>query len=85
MKKFLSIILILFMLISMTFTLYGCERAKACEHSYGNWTVVTAATCTKEGIQERICIKCNNKEISSIPALGHNFVNGICTDCGATE
>ena len=85
MKKILSIILISSIPICMTFALYGCGKDKACEHSYGNWTVVTAATCTQDGIKERVCSKCNNKETASIPAVGHNFVNGICTDCGATE
>ena len=85
MKKVLQMILILSMLIWIVLALYGCEDNKACEHSYGNWTVVTAATCTQDGIKERICSKCNNKETASIPAVGHNFVDGICTDCGTPE
>lgn len=85
MKKILSIILMLFILSCMIFALYGCGDNKTCEHSYGDWTVVTAATCTQDGIKERVCSKCNDKETASIPAVGHNYVNGICTDCGEPE
>ena len=73
------------MLICTVLALDGCGDDKACEHAYGNWTVVTVETCTQDGIKERVCAKCNNKETESIPAVGHNFVNGICTDCGTTE
>lgn len=85
MKKIISNILISSMLICMIFSLYGCGKDKACEHTYSDWAVVTDATCTQDGVKERMCSKCNNKETAGIHALGHNYVNGICTDCGEKE
>ena len=67
-----------------TIGLTGCGD-DPCSHEYGNWTTVTEATCTKSGTKSRTCKKCGHNDTASIPATGHNFVDGICTDCGATE
>lgn len=47
--------------------------ATACGHEHvfeGEWTLVSEPTCTEEGIEERTCT-CGEKEIQSIPAIGH--------------
>ena len=68
-----------------------CVRGDATEaHAYGEWTTVTAATCTTPGVEKRICTECGHEETREIPATGHNWVdngNGThtCTNCGATE
>lgn len=47
---------------------------------------ITAATCTQKGIDRHYCIYCNEKfEIYETSALGHKYVNGICSRCGATD
>ena len=40
-------------------------------HSFGDWTVVTAATCTKAGSEQRVCSKCGEVETREIAATGH--------------
>ena len=50
-------------------------------HAFGQWTVVTEATCTENGLQERVC-ECGEKETEVIEAKGHTFVGGICEICG---
>ena len=39
-------------------------------HTYGEWTVDVAATCTTEGSQKRVCTACGNTETEVIPADG---------------
>ncbi len=50
-------------------------------HSYGDWVTVTEPSCTSQGLQVRTC-ECGEQETRSIPALGHNFEDGVCTVCG---
>ena len=59
-------------------------------HSYGEWTTVTAATCTTAGEEKHTCSVCGHEQTRPIPALGHHWKdNGdgthTCPDCGATE
>ena len=57
-------------------------------HSYGSWTVKTAATCTTSGVETRVCSKCGNSETRSVAALGHNYgawtviTAATCTSAG---
>ena len=41
-------------------------------HNFGAWTVTTAATCTKAGVETRYCSRCNATETRNVAALGHN-------------
>ena len=67
------------------------EKIPALGHDWGAWTVTTPATCTKEGVETRICNRDpSHVETRTIPTTGHNWVdngNGThtCTNCGATE
>ena len=45
------------------------------KHSFGSWTEVTPATCTQDGVKERVC-ECGEKETGTITKLGHDFKNG---------
>ncbi len=69
------------------------------EHSYGEWTTKTPATCTEAGVEVRAC-ECNDEETREIPATGHTYgewetkTPANCTDaevearkcaCGAEE
>lgn len=55
-----------------------------CSHTYQASAV--AATCTEPGYTLYTCSKCGESYRSSfVPALGHNFVNGTCTRCGAAD
>ena len=52
-------------------------------HSYTS-KVTTAATCTTNGVKTYTC-ECGNTYTESIPATGHNYVDGVCSICGAKE
>ena len=55
-----------------------------CEHEYE--TVVTAPTCTKAGYTTYTCAKCGDKYTDDeVPALDHDFKDGVCTRCGAWD
>lgn len=52
-------------------------------HSYTS-SVTTAATCTTAGVRTYTC-SCGRSYTQSIPATGHNYVDGVCTRCGAAD
>ena len=46
---------------------------------------VTSPTCTEQGYTTHTCV-CGDSYIDSYtPALGHYYIDGICTRCGATD
>ena len=57
-------------------------------HSFGKWTVKTAPTCTKKGVEVRTCA-CGETETRSVKALGHDFGKDgnaeKCARCGAAN
>ncbi|MBP3659759.1 MAG: discoidin domain-containing protein, partial [Oscillospiraceae bacterium] len=54
------------------------------EHSWSDWTVTTEPTCTEAGVETRTC-ECGETETREVAALGHDFVDGVCTRCGEVE
>lgn len=57
-------------------------------HVFGTEYVVSEQpTCTDTGVRYHTCVLCGARadQIEIMPALGHNFVNGVCTRCGATH
>jgi hypothetical protein len=54
-------------------------------HSYDEGKVTTAATCTTAGVKTFTCTACGDRYTEEIPALGHNFVDGVCTVCGESS
>lgn len=83
MKKLTLLILTFFV---FTILLSGCNHT----HKFGEWIIVKKATCTEEGVQERLCT-CGEKQMQTIPATGHMFDNwtttkeATCTEDGAKE
>ena len=74
----------------VTMTLSGEEAVPAaCEHEWdADYTVDKAATCTEEGQKSIYCSLCGEYKPDStvtIPALGHDYVDGFCTRCGEAE
>ena len=67
MKKRLSIILLL-ALVAISCLLCACSH----EHSFGEWQVERAATCTTDGVEARTC-SCGEKETRPISATGHVY------------
>lgn len=47
--------------------------------------IIKEATCTVEGSKYKRCSKCEAKtDVTVIPVINHNYVNGTCTMCGKT-
>ncbi len=70
---------------SHTYNVYDASQP-AKGHSFGEWTVVTDATETTEGLKERKCA-CGETEEEKIPAMMHNMVEiasaeSTCTSNG---
>lgn len=51
----------------------ACGEKCASGHSYGEWTVTVAATCTEDGTETRKCSVCDKEETRPIAKLGHNY------------
>ena len=65
------------------------ECGHACEHPEQSvWWKGKSPTCTEEGYTDVLtCDICGEATQcqESIPALGHDFVDGVCTRCGNSE
>jgi sorbitol-specific phosphotransferase system component IIA len=48
------------------------ENNNSHTHSFGEWSVVQAATCTQNGVEEAIC-SCGEKITKTLANLGHIF------------
>lgn len=51
----------------------ACGEKCATGHSYGEWTVTVAATCTEDGTETRKCSVCDKEETHPIAKLGHDY------------
>ena len=68
------------------------------KHSFGDWKITKAATCTAEGTQTRTCSGCGKVETQTIAKTAHKYVNTVvkptytakgytlhkCSVCGAS-
>ncbi len=66
------------------------QQPAVCEHIYGDWQLISKATCTQEGTMERICMLCSHKENNMIEKSEHtvvidNAVQATSTQPGLTE
>ncbi len=62
----------------------------AASHSYGEWIVVSGATCTEAGEQKRVCEVCDHEDIAVIDKIAHSslLVAGkpaTCTEAGLSD
>lgn len=63
----------------------------ACAHSFGDWQVVSPATCTADGSRQRVCTRCGAVEVQTLPATGHKFGEWMttkgptCTETGTEK
>lgn len=81
--------------------IWTIDKMTVCRHSFGSWKRTVAATCTGEGTEQRSCTRCGVTEEREIPALGHNWDDGLillepsqfsaglklfgCLRCGTTK
>ncbi len=79
-----------------TCTEYGYEPYEKCidcsyttftylplkEHTLTDWIIDSQATCMQTGSKHKECTVCENVvETETIEAIGHNYINNICTKC----
>lgn len=63
----------------------------ACAHRFGDWQVVSPATCTADGSRQRVCTRCGAVEVQTLPAAGHKFgewtttKEPTCTETGTEK
>ena len=54
-------------------------------HTHSYTAAVTAPTCTAAGYTTHICSCGDSYKDSYVDALGHSYVGGVCTRCGAKD
>lgn len=58
---------------------------EGCTHEHSK-EVVVEATCTRDGSKSIVCQNCGETlSTEVIPAAGHHYEDGKCTDCGAED
>ena len=63
---------------------YTADYVSATGHSHTG--VITAEpTCTEEGIKTFTCTACGDAYTEPVPALGHDYVEGICQKCNGED
>lgn len=59
------------------------EPDDACQHHYSQTYV--PPTCTEDGSITQICVDCNDIRIEIQKAIGHEYLNGVCANCGQKD
>ena len=57
------------------------KKHSSCTWNSGEW--ITKATCTASGSKKYTCTLCGATKTSAVNALGHNYVDGVCSRCKA--
>ena len=70
-------------LMALSFYVKGGETPEPCEHAWGEGVETTPATCTEAGVKTYTCSKCGETKTEAVDALGHDYVDGVCSRCGA--
>ena len=74
-----------------TYTCSVCKHAyKANEtaklgHNMGSFIVVEQPSCTENGLEIAECSRCDYSEVNELSASGHNYQDGVCTECGDSK
>ena len=74
-----------------TYTCSVCKHAyKANEtaklgHNMGSFIVVEQPSCTENGLEIAECSRCDYSEVNELSATGHNYQDGVCTECGDSK
>lgn len=63
---------------------YIANEVEATGHNYDE-SITQAATCTEAGVKTFTCSVCDDTYTGVIPALGHTFVDGKCSNCGESQ
>ena len=68
-----------------TCSLCGKTEGEALGHSYGEAVETVAPDCTNAGEEQSTCSACGDVKTETIAALGHNYVDGVCSVCGEAQ
>ena len=72
--------------VTSNHTVHAVFSEKACDHSGKTATDRKEATCTDSGFERIYCADCGVLLSETVfNALGHNYVNGVCSRCGALD
>ena len=72
--------------VTSNHTVHAVFSEKACDHSGKIATDRKEATCTDSGFERIYCADCGVLLSETVfNALGHNYVNGVCSRCGALD
>ena len=72
--------------VTSNHTVHAVFSEKACDHSGKTATDRKDASCTASGYEKVYCADCGELlSETTFNALGHNYVNGVCTRCGAPD
>lgn len=83
MKKIFAVLASGLLGVSMLFS--GCyTQEEEHVHKFLNY-IAKEPTCTEAGILEQVCEECGEKAYSDLEAMGHRWVDGVCSRCGKTE
>ena len=90
MKKIFISVAILLLLGGVAVGAYLLGNKNICQHSFSEWTPITPATCTAQGVEMRICELCSHGENRFTKKLPHTEaidegVAATCTAAGLTE
>ncbi len=90
MKKTLKFVTRVFLLLLPCALIFsGCSEMEGAiqphEHSFGEWTVTSASTCSVAGQEQRACA-CGVTETQSMQKLAHTYSKKahVCTECQAS-
>ena len=65
-------------IVVLLFLVIGCEglgTTQKCNHIWGEWNIVTEATCAKNGLKQQTCTLCSKTNEEVIPITDeHNYV-----------
>ena len=64
---------------------FDAMEAEICSHIWKDGAILKESRCTAEGKKQKVCENCKKVIEIETPALGHNFVNRVCTRCGEKE
>ena len=73
-----------FTMVKEGYTIALSYEKSGCTHSYTE-TITTNPGCLSAGVKTFTCTLCGYSYTESIPATGHNYVNGTCTGCGIAD
>ncbi len=86
MKRIFGLILAFSAIFAMS-----CAKEECKAHSFGDWKVSVASTCTTEGTECRVCELCGESEERKIALVAHTYGDwqvekaATCTDDGTEK